>query len=74
MDIGSQPARDVGLSKREIPAILQTAYGAPYSLKALDNCAALETEIIAVCRSGSSPQTRGDPERRLGPTSALSGR
>lgn len=48
MDIGSQPARDVGMSKREIPAILQTAYDAPYSLKGLDNCAALETEIVAL--------------------------
>jgi len=48
IDIGSQPARDVGMVKREIPPILQRAYDNPYSLKALDNCAALEAEIVAL--------------------------
>lgn len=48
MDISAQPARDLGMAKREIPSILQRAYDAPYSLKTLDSCAALETEIVAL--------------------------
>ncbi len=48
MDIGSQPARDVGMAKREIPAILRKAYDAPYGLNDLDGCAALEAEIASL--------------------------
>lgn len=45
LDIGSQPARDVGMSKREIPPILQKAYDDPYSLKGLKTCKALAAEV-----------------------------
>jgi hypothetical protein len=45
IDIGSQPARDVGASKREIPPILEKALGDPYSLKGLKTCAQLSTEV-----------------------------
>lgn len=48
IDIGSQPVRDVGMVKREIPPILQKAYDNPYGLQALDSCAALENEIVAL--------------------------
>lgn len=45
VDIGAQPARDVGMSKREIPPILEKAYSDPYSLKGLKTCKALAAEV-----------------------------
>jgi len=45
LEIGSQPARDVGMSKRDVPAILQKAYDDPYSLKGLKTCKALAAEV-----------------------------
>lgn len=45
LDIGSQPARDVGMSKREVPPILQKAYDDPYSLVGLKTCKALAAEV-----------------------------
>ena len=45
VDIGSQPARDVGMSKRDIPPILQKAYDDPYSLAGLKTCRALAAEV-----------------------------
>lgn len=45
IDIGSQPARDVGMSKREIPPVLVKAFDDPYSLKGLKTCKALAAEV-----------------------------
>ncbi len=45
VDIGSQPARDVGMSKREIPPILEKAFNDPYSLKGLKTCKAIAGEV-----------------------------
>lgn len=45
IDIGSQPARDVGMSKREIPPILEKAFNDPYSLKGLKTCRAIAREV-----------------------------
>ena len=45
IDIGAQPARDVGMSKRDVPPILQKAYDDPYSLKGLKTCKALSAEV-----------------------------
>ncbi len=45
VDIGSQPARDVGMSKREIPPILEKAFDDPYSLKGLKTCKAIASEV-----------------------------
>jgi hypothetical protein len=45
VDIGSQPARDVGMSKREIPPILEKALADPYSLKGLKTCVQLSGEV-----------------------------
>lgn len=45
VDIGSQPARDVGMSKREIPPILEQAFENPYSLKGLKSCRAIAGEV-----------------------------
>jgi len=36
--IASQPARDVGVAKTDIPAPLQKAWDAPYSLKGIRTC------------------------------------
>lgn len=48
VDIGSQPARDVGASKREIPPILEKAFNDPYSLKGLKSCVSLANEVKAL--------------------------
>ncbi len=45
VEIGSQPARDVGMSKRDIPPILEKAYSNTYSLAGLKSCVALANEI-----------------------------
>jgi hypothetical protein len=47
-DIASQPARDVGAVKRDIPVILQNAADAPYELDASADCAVLATDIAAL--------------------------
>ena len=47
-EIGSQPVRDVGMSKREIPPILEKAFNDPYSLKGLKTCVALANEVKAL--------------------------
>lgn len=47
-EIGTQPVRDVGLSKREIPPILEKAYNDTYSVKGLRTCVALANEIKAL--------------------------
>lgn len=48
MDIGTQPVRDVGLSKRDIPPVLAKAFEDPYSLKGLKSCQALAGEVRAL--------------------------
>jgi hypothetical protein len=44
-EIGAQPARDVGVMKREIPPILVKARQDPYSLKGLRTCKQLAAEV-----------------------------
>lgn len=46
VEIGTQPARDVGVMKREIPPILQKAREEPYSLKGLKTCKQLAAEVV----------------------------
>jgi hypothetical protein len=45
VDIGTQPVRDVGIMKREIPPILADAQNNPYSLKGLKTCKQLAAEV-----------------------------
>jgi hypothetical protein len=45
VEIGTQPARDVGVMKRQIPPILTTAQEDPYSLKGLKTCKQLAAEV-----------------------------
>jgi len=40
-DIAEQPARDVGAVKTKIPAVLQRAAAAPYSLDGLSKCSSI---------------------------------
>lgn len=48
VEVGSQPARDLGMAKREAPAVLQKAAQAPYSLQGLDTCEAVGAERTAL--------------------------
>ena len=48
VDIGTQPVRDVGLSKRDIPPVLAKAFDDPSSLKGLQSCQALAGEVRAL--------------------------
>jgi hypothetical protein len=45
VEIGTQPVRDVGVVKREIPPILIKARQEPYSLKGLKTCKQLAGEV-----------------------------
>ena len=45
LEIGSQPGRDVGVMKRDIPTILDEALADPYSLQGLKTCVQLAGEI-----------------------------
>ena len=48
VEVGSQPARDLGMAKREAPPVLLRAAEAPYSLKGLDTCQAVGAERAAL--------------------------
>jgi hypothetical protein len=45
VDIGTQPVRDVGIMKRQVPPILAKAQNDPYSLKGLKTCRQLAAEV-----------------------------
>jgi hypothetical protein len=45
VQIGMQPARDVGLSKRKIPPVLEDALADPYRIKDLKTCAQLAAAL-----------------------------
>ena len=48
VDIGTQPARDVGVMKRQVPPILVKAQHEPYSLKGLKTCKQLAAELTSL--------------------------
>lgn len=48
VEIGTQPVRDVGMMKREIPPILVKAQEEPYSLKGLKTCKQMAAEVTAL--------------------------
>ena len=48
VEIGTQPVRDVGVMKREVPPILAKAASDPYSIKGLKTCKALAAEIASL--------------------------
>ena len=43
--IGMQPARDVGLTKRKIPPVLEDALANPYGIRSLKTCAQLAAAV-----------------------------
>lgn len=45
LEIGSQPGRDVGVMRRDMPAILEEALADPYTLKGLKTCVQLAGEV-----------------------------
>ena len=45
LEIGSQPGRDVGMMKRDLPAILDEALADPYALNGLRTCVQLAGEV-----------------------------
>jgi hypothetical protein len=45
VEIGTQPVRDVGVMKRQIPPILEKAQQEPYSLKGMKTCKQLAAEV-----------------------------
>jgi len=45
VDIGTQPVRDVGIMKREVPPILVKAQNDPYNLRGLKTCKQLAAEV-----------------------------
>ncbi len=45
-DIASQPARDVGVDKKEVPEVLQKAVEAPYAMPANARCAGINAAIV----------------------------
>ena len=48
VEIGGQPVRDIGISRRDIPPILEKAHDDPYSLKGLKTCRQLASEVTAL--------------------------
>ena len=48
LEIGTQPARDVGVMKRDVPPILAKAASDPYNIKGLKTCKALAAEIASL--------------------------
>jgi hypothetical protein len=48
VNIGTQPARDVGIMKRQVPPILVKAQNDPYSLKGLKTCKQLSGELTSL--------------------------
>lgn len=45
VEIGSQPARDLGMSKRDIPPVLEDALADPYAIRSLRTCAQLAAAV-----------------------------
>lgn len=76
IDIGSQPARDVSLMKREVPPVLEQALADPYSLKGLKTCVRLAGEVRALNEALGPDYIVGDEvkENRAGKLAEAGGR
>ena len=62
-DIATQPAQDVNIKKIEIPEKLKQIEKRPYSLKNMNNCAAIISEIKALNDAlGSDLDEKGDKD------------
>ncbi len=76
LEIGSQPARDIGISKREIPPVLEQAFADPYGLKGLKTCAQLASAVRNLNEAlGPDYQSGGEyRENRVGKLAAAGGK
>lgn len=76
VEIGSQPTRDVGITRRDIPPILEKAHDNPYSLKGLKTCKQLAAEVTALNEVLGPDYIVGNEvkESRAGRLAAASGR
>lgn len=76
VDIGMQPARDVGLSKRSVPPVLQSALANPYGLRGLKTCAQLAAAVRTL-NDALGPDYEagvGYRENRMGKLAAAGGK
>jgi hypothetical protein len=77
IEIGSQPARDVGAIQAGNPADPEKALGDPYSLKGLKTCAQLSTEVRKPQRGAGRRlrhRQRGPKENRAGKLAEAGGK
>lgn len=76
LDIGSQPARDMGMTKRDIPPVLEAALADPYGLKGLKTCAQLASATRELNEAlGPDYQSGGEyRENRVGKLAAAGGK
>lgn len=76
MEIGSQPARDMGISKRKVPAVLEDALADPYGIRKLRTCAQLAAAVRTLNEAlGPDYQAGGEyRENRAGKLAAAGGK
>jgi hypothetical protein len=76
VDIGMQPARDMGLSKRKIPPVLEDALADPYGIRKLKTCAQLAAAVRTLNDAlGPDYVTGGEyHENRAGKLAAAGGK
>lgn len=76
LEIGSQPARDMGMSKREIPPVLEDALADPYGIRSLKTCAQLAAAVRTLNDAlGPDYQSGGEyRENRAGKLVAAGGK
>ncbi len=63
--IVSQPARDVGVAKTKIPAVLELAAEGPYTLRGLSTCRAMAGKLGELDRA-LGPDFDDDPQKGEG--------
>lgn len=76
VEIGMQPARDVGLSKRDIPPVLEDALADPYGIRKLKTCAQLTAAVRTLNEALGPDYTAGGEYRedRLGKLATAGGK
>jgi hypothetical protein len=76
VDIGMQPARDVGLSKRDIPPVLESALADPYNIRGLKTCGQLAAAVRTLDDAlGPDYEAGGEyHENRMGKLAAAGGK
>jgi hypothetical protein len=76
VDIGMQPARDMGLSKRQIPPVLESALADPYNIRGLKTCGQLAAAVRTLNDAlGPDYEAGGEyHENRMGKLAAAGGK